>query len=68
MQGYREAVDQIVGYVDAFEEHGLGNGDQLFGMLIADGFPPEVLHYARERDIDVATLSELGYRRGLGFL
>lgn len=68
VQGYREAVDQIVGYVDAFEEHGLGNGDQLFGMLIADGFPPEVLDYARERDIDVATLSELGYRRGLGFL
>lgn len=53
--GYREAVDQLVGYLDAFEDHDLVGGDLLAGLMIADGFPPDALNYAREQKIEVAT-------------
>ncbi|GGD24437.1 endonuclease NucS domain-containing protein [Nocardioides daphniae] len=65
--GYLEAVDQLVGYLDAFRSLGLANG-VLRGLLVADGFPHDVLQYADERGIDTATLAELGYRKHLAGL
>lgn len=65
--GYLEAVDQLIGYLDAFRSQGLANG-VLRGLLVADGFPPDVLQYADEQGIDTATLAELGYRKHLAVL
>ncbi len=61
--GYLAAVDQLVGYMDAFRS--LGLPEPLRGLLVADGFSHDVLLYADEQGIDTATLTELGYRRDL---
>lgn len=62
--GYLGAVDQLVGYMHAFTSLGLANGP-VRGLLIADGYPPEVLAYADQKGIGTATLTELGYRHDL---
>lgn len=61
VHGSKDAVDQLVGYMDAFEELGLSDGP-LGGLLIADGFSPDQISYARASGISVATLSGIGYR------
>jgi hypothetical protein len=61
---YLGAVDQLVGYLDAFTSLGLAKG-VLRGLLVADGIPPDVLAYAEEKGVETATLTELGYRRDL---
>ncbi|MBE7323892.1 DUF91 domain-containing protein [Nocardioides sp. Y6] len=65
-QGYIGAVDQLTGYVEAFRAGGFAPGP-VHGLLIADGFSPEVLAYARAQGIDTLTLQALGYRRALAY-
>jgi hypothetical protein len=62
--GYLEAVDQLVGYLNAVASHGLSAGI-LRGLLVADGFTPDVEAYAAEHGIETLTLSALGYRAAL---
>ena len=62
--GYVEAVDQLAGYMTAIDALGQSAGI-LRGLLVADGFTPEVVNYAADQGIDTLTLSALGYRAAL---
>lgn len=61
---YREAVDQLVGYIDAMAAM-QDVRQPVRGLLIADGFSPGVQRHAAESGIDTASLTEIGYRRHL---
>jgi RecB family endonuclease NucS len=56
------AAEQLLGYVDSVRAERAGPGQEVHGLLLADGRTIDLQSMLWRNDIDYLSLSEVGYR------